>query len=75
MFYQQIYYTKLNQDILSTGLIAFMDEECLRPGEPNDRTLLAKLDDKLSYHKHYISHYKADVKLQKIMGRDVSYQF
>ncbi|KAJ8981687.1 hypothetical protein NQ317_003408 [Molorchus minor] len=25
------------------GLIAFMDEECLRPGEPNDTTLLAKL--------------------------------
>lgn len=48
-----------------------MDEECLRPGDPNDKTLLAKLNDKLSYHDHYISHYKADIKLQKIMGRDV----
>lgn len=55
-----------------SGLIAFMDEECLRPGEPNDKTLLTKLDNKLSYHAHYISHYKADVKLQKIMGRDVN---
>lgn len=49
-----------------------MDEECLRPGEPNDRTLLAKLNNRLSYHEHYISHEKADTKLQKIMGRDVS---
>ncbi|KAF7269721.1 hypothetical protein GWI33_017239 [Rhynchophorus ferrugineus] len=52
------------------GLIAFMDEECLRPGDPTDLTLLAKLDDNLSYHEHYISHKKADAKLQKVMGRD-----
>lgn len=49
-----------------------MDDECLRPGDPTDKTLLAKLDNTLSYHDHYISHYKADAKLQKIMGRDVS---
>lgn len=53
------------------GLIAFMDEECLRPGDPNDLTMLAKLDKELSYHQHYVSHKKADIKLQKIMGRDV----
>ncbi|KAL1501336.1 hypothetical protein ABEB36_006675 [Hypothenemus hampei] len=52
------------------GLIAFMDEECLRPGDPNDKTLLAKLDKQLSYHNHYIGHAKADVQLQKVMGRD-----
>ncbi|KAJ8922250.1 hypothetical protein NQ315_004187 [Exocentrus adspersus] len=52
------------------GLIAFMDEECLRPGEPDDKTLLAKLNSKLNNHPHYISHEKADIKLQKIMGRD-----
>ncbi|XP_030750397.1 unconventional myosin IC isoform X1 [Sitophilus oryzae] len=52
------------------GLIAFMDEECLRPGDPNDITLLAKLDKNLSYHEHYISHKKADFRLQKVMGRD-----
>ncbi|XP_060520350.1 unconventional myosin IC-like [Cylas formicarius] len=52
------------------GLIAFMDEECLRPGDPNDLTLLAKLNKQLGYHNHYISHMKADSKLQKIMGRD-----
>lgn len=49
-----------------------MDEECLRPGEPNDKSLLAKFNSKLSYHPHYVSHEKADIKLQKIMGRDVS---
>ncbi|XP_008200294.1 unconventional myosin IC [Tribolium castaneum] len=52
------------------GLIAFMDEECLRPGDSSDMTMLNKLDKNLSYHKHFISHKKADVKLQKIMGRD-----
>lgn len=48
-----------------------MDEECLRPGDSSDLTMLRKLDDKLSYHNHYISHKKADIKVQKIMGRDV----
>lgn len=49
-----------------------MDEECLRPGDPTDTTLLAKLNKNLYRHGHYISHQKADIKLQKIMGRDVS---
>nr|CAI5819201.1 unnamed protein product [Callosobruchus analis] len=52
------------------GLIAFMDEECLRPGDPNDMTLLEKLNERLSYHPHFISHQKADAKLQKEMKRD-----
>lgn len=49
-----------------------MDEECLRPGDPTDATLLAKMNSHLSHHKHYISHEKADIQLQKVMGRDVS---
>lgn len=49
-----------------------MDEECLRPGDPTDMTLLEKMNKNLSHHKHYISHEKADIKLQKIMGRNVS---
>ena len=48
-----------------------MDEECLRPGDSTDMTMLTKLDKNLSYHNHFVSHKKADVKLQKIMGRDV----
>lgn len=48
-----------------------MDEECLCPGDTTDRTLLNKMNRNLSRHNHYISHEKADVKTQKIMGRDV----
>lgn len=56
-------------------MIAYMDEECLRPGDPTDISLLAKLDQRLDYHKHYISHKKADPKLQKILGRDVKVNY
>jgi myosin-1 len=52
------------------GVIAFMDEECLRPGDSSDMTMLTKLAKNLNYHDHFISHKKADIKLQKIMGRD-----
>lgn len=52
-----------------------MDEECLRPGDSSDITMLNKLDKNLSYHKHFISHKKADIKLQKIMGRDVNHLY
>ncbi|KAK9881585.1 hypothetical protein WA026_016457 [Henosepilachna vigintioctopunctata] len=52
------------------GMISLMDEECLRPGDSSDLTLLAKLDKRLDSHSHYISHKKADSKMQKIMGRD-----
>ena len=48
-----------------------MDEECLRPGDPTDLSFLEKLNSNLSSHPHYISHMKADIKTQKIMGRDV----
>ncbi|XP_046992260.1 unconventional myosin IC isoform X1 [Schistocerca americana] len=52
------------------GIIALMDEECLRPGEPTDMSFLNKMNENLSDHPHYISHKKADIKTQKIMGRD-----
>ncbi|XP_057322308.1 unconventional myosin IC isoform X2 [Microplitis mediator] len=52
------------------GIISLMDEECLRPGEPTDISFLDKLNSNLSSHPHYISHQKADIQTQKIMGRD-----
>ncbi|XP_063226158.1 unconventional myosin IC isoform X2 [Bacillus rossius redtenbacheri] len=52
------------------GIIALLDEECLRPGDATDLTFLAKTNDMLAYHHHYISHMKADIKTQKTMGRD-----
>lgn len=51
-----------------------MDEECLRPGEPTDLSFLEKLNVNLNNHPHYISHMKADLQTQKVMGRDVRYQ-
>lgn len=53
------------------GIIPIMDEECLRPGDATDKTLLAKMNKNFGGHRHYISHEKADKNLQKIMGRDV----
>nr|CAD7442721.1 unnamed protein product [Timema bartmani] len=52
------------------GIISLLDEECLRPGDATDLTFLEKINEKLTYHQHYISHRKADIKTQKIMGRD-----
>jgi len=36
------------------GIIALMDEECLRPGDATDATLLAKLAANLRHHKHFL---------------------
>lgn len=52
------------------GIISIMDEECLRPGDPTDMTLIEKMNKNFGYHKHYISHEKSDTKTQKTMGRD-----
>jgi len=48
-----------------------MDEECLRPGEPTDKSFLVKMNENLSNHNHYISHKKAAKDLQKSMTREV----
>lgn len=55
-------------------MIALLDEECLRPGDPTDLSFLEKLNFHLNNHPHYISHMKSDIQTQKIMGRDVSVQ-
>lgn len=52
------------------GIISLMDEECLRPGEPTDKSFLAKMNENLSSHEHYISHKKAGKELQKTMSRE-----
>lgn len=52
------------------GIIAIIDEECLRPGDPTDLTLLTKLTEKLSEHAHYICHEKSPAHVQKIMSRN-----
>ncbi|ALC42993.1 Myo61F, partial [Drosophila busckii] len=52
------------------GIISILDEECLRPGEPTDRTFLEKLTQQLAEHHHYVCHEKAPIQVQKVMGRN-----
>ncbi|XP_075067015.1 unconventional myosin-Ih [Mixophyes fleayi] len=37
------------------GIIAIMDEECLRPGEATDLSFLAKLEEKVRDHPHFLT--------------------
>ena len=39
----------------STGMIAQLDEECMRPGEATDMTYLAKLNNRFKGHAHFES--------------------
>lgn len=52
------------------GIIAIMDEECVRPGEPTDLTFLDKLSQTHSAHAHFISHLSADTATRKTIERD-----
>ncbi|XP_046657965.1 unconventional myosin IC-like [Daphnia pulicaria] len=52
------------------GIISIMDEECLVPGETNDKTFLNKMDKLLSDHPHYLSHAKGDNKMKKTIERE-----
>ena len=42
-------------DMNTTGMIAQLDEECLRPGEATDLTYLDKLNSRFKGHAHYES--------------------
>ncbi|XP_063795200.1 unconventional myosin-Ih [Pseudophryne corroboree] len=37
------------------GIISIMDEECLRPGEATDLSFLAKLEEKVGDHPHFLT--------------------
>ncbi|XP_068777615.1 unconventional myosin-Ia isoform X2 [Struthio camelus] len=39
----------------TSGILAMLDEECLRPGTVNEDTFLAKLDQVCARHEHYES--------------------
>ncbi|ESP00948.1 hypothetical protein LOTGIDRAFT_238422 [Lottia gigantea] len=52
------------------GIIAILDEECLRPGEPSDETFLEKLSETIGQHPHFISHRIASSSTRKTIGRD-----
>ncbi|KAM4708233.1 unconventional myosin-Ih [Discoglossus pictus] len=42
------------------GIISIMDEECLRPGEATDLSFLAKLEEKVGEHPHFLTRKLAD---------------
>jgi len=42
------------------GIISILDEECLRPGNATDNTFLAKMNEALGAHNHYLSLETAD---------------
>jgi len=42
-------------DAPQKGMIAILDEECLRPGKTSDQTFLEKMNEVFKEHKHYES--------------------
>ncbi|XP_049594157.1 unconventional myosin-Ih [Syngnathus scovelli] len=51
------------------GIISLLDEECLRPGEASDLTLLEKMEDIIGGHPHFVTHKLADQKTRKTLAR------
>ncbi|XP_034048417.1 LOW QUALITY PROTEIN: unconventional myosin-Ih [Thalassophryne amazonica] len=51
------------------GIIALLDEECLRPGEATDVTFLEKMEEKIGGHPHFVTHKLADQKTRKTLQR------
>ncbi|XP_074869086.1 unconventional myosin-Ih isoform X2 [Carettochelys insculpta] len=47
------------------GIIAILDEECLRPGEATDLSFLEKLEEKVGDHAHFLTRKLADQKTRK----------
>lgn len=50
------------------GVITIMDDECIRPGEASDQTLLEKFDSSLKGHAHYSS--QSVDRSDKTLGKD-----
>ncbi|XP_056384833.1 unconventional myosin-Ih [Hyla sarda] len=54
----QYYDNKIICDLIEEkykGIIAIMDEECLRPGEATDLSFLAKLEEKVGDHPNFLT--------------------
>ncbi|XP_049597876.1 unconventional myosin-Ic isoform X2 [Syngnathus scovelli] len=52
------------------GIIAILDEECVRPGETSDASFLEKLEDTLDGHPHFVTHKLANGKTRKVVSRE-----
>ncbi|KAL2091871.1 hypothetical protein ACEWY4_011669 [Coilia grayii] len=51
------------------GIIAVLDEECLRPGDATDLTFLEKLEEKMGHHPHFVTHMLADKSTRRTLER------
>ncbi|KAM9847042.1 unconventional myosin-Ic-like [Aulostomus maculatus] len=52
------------------GIIAILDEECMRPGDTCDVSFLEKLEDTLGGHPHFVTHKLANGKTRRVMSRE-----
>uniref|UniRef100_S4R8X9 Myosin IHb n=1 Tax=Petromyzon marinus TaxID=7757 RepID=S4R8X9_PETMA len=52
------------------GILAILDEECLRPGEATDLSFLEKLEGKIGGHPHFLTHKLGDHKNRREIKRD-----
>ncbi|KAK2173145.1 hypothetical protein NP493_899g00038 [Ridgeia piscesae] len=52
------------------GIIALLDEECLRPGDPTDASFLKKMSGILKRHPHFLSHETTDFQGRKTIRRE-----
>ena len=57
------------------GMIPILDEECIRPGEDDDRRVLMHMNKKLSDHAHYSSNATGARELQREVEFRVSYWY
>nr|XP_032802960.1 unconventional myosin-Ic-like [Petromyzon marinus] len=52
------------------GILAILDEECLRPGEATDLSFLEKLEGRIGGHPHFLTHKLGDHKNRREIKRD-----
>ena len=52
------------------GMLAYLDEECLRPGQATDETLLQKFNQRCLQHAHYESRASKHLLSDHTMERD-----
>ncbi|XP_003741654.1 unconventional myosin IC [Galendromus occidentalis] len=52
------------------GIIAILDEECVRPGGATDKSFLTKLETAIRSNGHFLTYTNASPKIRKSIGRD-----
>ncbi|XP_013416504.1 unconventional myosin-Ic [Lingula anatina] len=57
-------------DAKPVGIMAILDEECLRPGDATDFTFLEKLADTFGTHPHFVCHATAEYQIRRTLKQD-----